>query len=195
MHNLISIRQLDEERHNVTFTSGAWKVMKGVMVIAPENKTGTLYMTSSCRDMVFVINSNANSDLWHFRLKHISEKGMKVLISNHKFPRLKFIEHKLYGSYIFRKQKRVSFSKIGQELKEEKLELVHIEVWAPLTIASSRGSNYYVTFIDDSTMKIWVYFLKNKFDIFDTFKKWKVMFENETNLKVKCLSLIMGEIH
>ncbi|RVW71033.1 hypothetical protein CK203_057845 [Vitis vinifera] len=63
-------RQLDEERHNVTFTNGAWKVTKGVMVIAPENKTGTLYMTSSCRDMVSVINSNANSDLWHFRLKH-----------------------------------------------------------------------------------------------------------------------------
>ena len=70
MHNLISIGQLDEERHNVTFTNGAWKVTKGVMVIAPENKTGTLYMTSSCRDMVSVINSNANSDLWHFRLKH-----------------------------------------------------------------------------------------------------------------------------
>ena len=70
MHNLISIGQLDEERHNVTFTNGAWKVTKGVMVIALENKTGTLYMTSSCRDMVSVINSNANSDLWHFRLKH-----------------------------------------------------------------------------------------------------------------------------
>ena len=73
-------------------------------------------------------------------------------------------------------------------MKEEKLELVHIEVWVPSTVASLRGSNYYVTFIDDSTRKIWVYFLKNKFDIFDTFKKWKVMVENETNLKVKCLN-------
>ena len=31
------------------------------------------------------------------------------------------------------------------------------------------------------------YFLKNKFDVLDAFKKWKVMVENETNLKVKCL--------
>lgn len=27
----------------------------------------------------------------------------------------------------------------------------------------------------------------NKFDVFDAFKKWKAMVENETNLQVKCL--------
>ena len=29
--------------------------------------------------------------------------------------------------------------------------------------------------------------MKNKFDIFETFKKWKTMVEIETDLKVKCL--------
>ena len=29
--------------------------------------------------------------------------------------------------------------------------------------------------------------MKNKFDIFETFKKWKAMVETETSLKVKCL--------
>ncbi|KAD7116805.1 hypothetical protein E3N88_04073 [Mikania micrantha] len=49
------------------------------------------------------------------------------------------------------------------------------------------GSNYYVTFIDDATRKVGVYFLKNKFEVFDVFKKWKAAVEMETNLKVKCL--------
>ena len=31
-------------------------------------------------------------------------------------------------------------------------------------------------------------FLKNKFDVFDTFKKWKVMVETEIGLRLKCLS-------
>ena len=31
------------------------------------------------------------------------------------------------------------------------------------------------------------YFLKNKSDVFETFKKWKAMVETETDLKVKCL--------
>ena len=154
MHNLILVGQLDDEGYNVTFTNGAWKVMRGSMVVVRGNKTRTLYMTSSSRDMVFVVDSNANLDLWHCRLGHMSEKRIRVLISNSKLPWLKSIGHKLYESYIFRKQKRVSFSKVDKELKEEELELIHTDVWGPSTIASLGGSNYYVTFIDDSIRKV-----------------------------------------
>ena len=90
---------------------------------------GTLYLTSSCRDMVFLVDGNANLDLWHCGLEHMSEKRMKVLISNSKLPRLKYVEQKLYENCILGKQKNVSFSKVGKELKEEKLELVNTNVW------------------------------------------------------------------
>ena len=46
---------------------------------------------------------------------------------------------------------------------------------------------YYITFIDDSSKKVWVYFLKNESDVFETFKKWKAMVETEIGLKIKCL--------
>ena len=32
------------------------------------------------------------------------------------------------------------------------------------------GSHYYVTFIDDATRKVWVYFLRYKYNVFQTFK-------------------------
>ena len=54
-------------------------------------------------------------------------------------------------------------------------------------MASLRGSRYYVTFIDDFSRKVLVYFLKNKFDVFETFKKWKAMVKTESSLKLKCL--------
>ena len=57
----------------------------------------------------------------------------------------------------------------------------------PTSVSSLGGSRYYVTFIDDSTRKVWVYFLKHKSGVFDAFKIWKSAVENETNLKVKCL--------
>ena len=60
-------------------------------------------------------------------------------------------------------------------------------MWGPSSVASLGGSRYYITFIDDSGRKVWVYFLKNKFDVFETFKKWKAMVETKTCLKVKCL--------
>ena len=81
----------------------------------------------------------------------------------------------------------MSFLKTGRTPKAEKLELVHIDLWGPSPVASLGGSRYYITFIDDSSRKIWVYFLKNKSDVFETFKKWKAMVEIETGRKVKCL--------
>nr|KYP32525.1 Retrovirus-related Pol polyprotein from transposon TNT 1-94 [Cajanus cajan] len=72
--------------------------------------------------------------------------------------------------------------------KVEKLELVHTDVYRPRSVSSLGGSRYYVTFIDDSTRKVWVYFLKQKSQVFNTFKKWKVAVENETGEKVlSCL--------
>lgn len=67
------------------------------------------------------------------------------------------------------------------------MELIHTDVWGPALVSSLRGSKYYMTFIDDVSRKVWVYFLKNKSNVFDTFKKWRALVENETYLKVKCL--------
>ena len=82
--------------------------------------------------------------------------------------------------------------KTGRTSKARKLELVHTNLWGLSPVASLGGSKYYITFIDDSSKKAWVYFLKNKSDVFETFKKWKDMVETETDLKVKCLKLDNG---
>ena len=43
-----------------------------------------------------------------------------------------------------------------------------------------------------STRKVWIYFLKNKSDVFATFKRWKVEVENQTSQKVKSLRFDNG---
>jgi transposase InsO family protein len=45
----------------------------------------------------------------------------------------------------------------------------------------------YVTFIDEATRKNCVYCIRQKSDVFDTFKKLKSLVENETGKKLKCL--------
>jgi transposase InsO family protein len=64
---------------------------------------------------------------------------------------------------------------------------VHTDVWGLAQVSSLGGSHYYVTFIDDATRKIWVYCIQQKSDVFDTFKKWKTLVENETGKRLKCL--------
>ncbi|KAE8720675.1 V-type proton ATPase subunit G3 [Hibiscus syriacus] len=132
-------------------------------------------------------DADGKSNLWHQRLGHMSKKRMKTLFSKGKLLDLKNVDVGLCEDCIFGKQKKVSFAKIGKTPKAEKLKLVHIDVWGPSPVPSLAGSLYYVTFIDDSTRKVWVYFLKKKSKVFDTFRKWKAMVENETGLKVKRL--------
>jgi hypothetical protein len=81
----------------------------------------------------------------------------------------------------------VRFLRVGKEKKNERLELVHTDVWGPTQISSLGGSHYYVTFIDDATRKTWVYCIRQKSDVFDTFEKWKALVENETGKSLKCL--------
>ncbi|XP_068645120.1 uncharacterized mitochondrial protein AtMg00300-like [Aristolochia californica] len=104
------------------------------MVVARGVKTGTLYITISCRDMVTVADAVTDSDLWHYMIGHISEKGMKVLQSKGKLLGLKIVNNSSCDGYIFGKQKRVSFSKAENEQKTTKLELVHTNVWGPSTV-------------------------------------------------------------
>jgi hypothetical protein len=64
---------------------------------------------------------------------------------------------------------------------------VHTYVWGPSQVSSLGVSRYYVTFIDDATRKTWVYYIRKKFDVFDTFKEWKALVENETRKSLKFL--------
>ena len=52
-------------------------------------KTSTLYMTSSPRDTIAIADASTDTSLWHRRLGHMSEKGMKMLLSKAKLPELK----------------------------------------------------------------------------------------------------------
>ena len=112
------------------------------------------------------------------KLLHHSRK----LLQDLKQVSLEFCENCVYG-----KQKRFRFLKVGKQKKSEKLELVHIDVLGPAQVQSLGVSHYYVTFIDDATRKTWVYCIKQKTDVFDTFKKWKALVENETRKRLECL--------
>ena len=49
------------------------------------------------------------------------------------------------------------------------------------------GCRYYVTFIDDHTRKVWVYFMKEKSEAFSHFQNFKVMVVKQTSFYIKCI--------
>ncbi|KAL6185208.1 hypothetical protein ACLB2K_041342 [Fragaria x ananassa] len=55
-------------------------------------------------------------------------------------------------------------------------------------LRSPFGHNkYFVTFLDDTSRKVWVYLLKSKNQVFQTFKEYHAMVERETGRTLKCL--------
>jgi hypothetical protein len=45
------------------------------------------------------------------------------------------------------------------------LQLVHIDVFGPVSVPSLGKSMYYVSFIDDFSRKTWIYFLRKKYEM------------------------------
>nr|XP_048325991.1 disease resistance protein At4g27190-like [Ziziphus jujuba var. spinosa] len=116
----------------------------------------------------------------------MSETGLstltnKKLISISKDAVLDPYNHCLYG-----KQHRVSFKTFSTR-RSELLSLVHSDVCGPLEEKSLGGNKYFLTFIDDTSRKVWVYFLKTKDQVLDHFQEFHTMVEHETGKKLKCL--------
>ena len=76
------------------------------------------------------------------------------------------------------KQRRIQFSSSSAH-NVAPLELVHTDVWGPSPILAQNGARYFLTLIDDFLRKVWIYFLKEKSEVFSRFKVWKTEVEKE----------------
>nr|AAL58228.1 putative gag-pol polyprotein [Oryza sativa Japonica Group]ABF96256.1 retrotransposon protein, putative, unclassified [Oryza sativa Japonica Group] len=93
---------------------------------------------------------------------------------------------------VFGKQIRASFPHSRAWRASAPLELVHTDIVGKVPTISEGGNWYFITFIDDYTRMIWVYFLKEKSAALEIFKKFKAMVENQSNRKIKVLRSDQG---
>jgi hypothetical protein len=56
-----------------------------------------------------------------------------------------------------------------------------------VSVPSLGKSVYYVSFIDDFSRNTWIYFLRNKFEVFDRFKEFKALVENQIEKIIKVM--------
>jgi transposase InsO family protein len=84
------------------------------------------------------------------------------------------------------KQARHPFLAQTTHVSSKPLEMIHSDVWTTKT-ESIRGCKYYVSFIDDHTRKVWIYFMKHKGEVFNQFFNFKAMVEKEKGVSIKCL--------
>jgi transposase InsO family protein len=82
---------------------------------------------------------------------------------------------------------RKAFQKKYTTRANELLQLVHADVCGPIKPSSFCKNRYFLIFIDDFSRKTLVYFLKEKSQVFEVFKKLKVFVEKQSGYYIKSL--------
>lgn len=140
-----------------------------------------------------VANSCA-AELWHKRLGHTGYSNLKMMQSKEivvGLPKFK-VDKERCESCILSKHSRDPFPKESESRAREKLELIHSDVCGPMQNLLLSGSKYILTFIDDATRMVCVYFLKAKSEVFNTLKRFKHLVENQANCRIKKLRTNRG---
>ena len=67
------------------------------------------------------------------------------------------------------------------------LEIIHTNVYAPMSVEARGGYRYFLIFIDDLSRYEYIYLMKHKSETFEKFKEFQSEVENHRNKKIKFL--------
>ncbi|CAM8877197.1 unnamed protein product [Rhodiola kirilowii] len=87
----------------------------------------------------------------------------------------------------FAKHHRLSSSPRVNNGVSAPFELVHSDVWGPCPVPSVPGFRYFVTFVDDFSRMTWIYFMKNRSELFQHFSSVCAEIQTQFGVPVKIL--------
>ena len=141
--NLISLGTLDQVGCSIKVEFGVMKVVRGSIVVMKGNKQNGLYVlqgTAVTGDVSISASLGLDKTLiWHLRLGHMSEKGLKILekqgvLGDDKLGSLEFCEVCVLG-----KSSRTSFKTAVHNTKGT-LDYIHSDLWGPSQTVSLGGA-------------------------------------------------------
>jgi hypothetical protein len=156
-------------------------------VLARGIQEGGLYRLLVDLVRALVHDSDNLCKLWHKRLGHLHYKALPILkdmvqgLLDFKIKKIEVCKGCALG-----KHAKTAFPS-SEHRSREILDLIHSDVCGPMTSTSLSGNIYYVSFIDDSSWKTWIYFMKTKDEVFEKFQEFKALVENQTGKKIKVL--------
>ncbi|GJT21757.1 retrotransposon protein, putative, ty1-copia subclass [Tanacetum coccineum] len=152
-------------------------------------------ITNDC-SMYVVSNKRAKTNLdstllWHCHLGHISKKRIE------KFQHdglLNSTDNQSFDKCISCMSGKMAQKPYTHQVERAKdlLGLIHTNVYGPFRTMSKQGASYFVTFTDDFSCYGYVYLLKHKHEVFETFKVFQKEVENQLGKTIKSLRYDRG---
>lgn len=188
--NLLSVSQIAQNGNTVIFND------EGCSIYNDEKQrvlfcksTNGVYRVNADDKKCLMARSESSAFTWHRRLGHASYPVMKKMRSG-AVDGVNFLdgEEEILNCETCSRGKQSK--KPFQTSKSEStsvLQLVHSDLMGPQNTKSLGQALYLLTFIDDYTRKVFVYFLKRKSETFENFIRFKKYVENQTGEKIKIL--------
>ncbi|GJZ86269.1 retrotransposon protein, putative, ty1-copia subclass [Tanacetum coccineum] len=121
--------------------------------------------------------------LWHCHLSNINKKCMERLQHDR-------IMQPTHDEFL-KKCKSCIYGNIARkpfphqvERAKDLLGLIHTNVCCPFRTVSREGSSYFITFTDDFSRYGYIYLMKHKHEVFETFKVFQNEVENQLRLEL-----------
>lgn len=155
----------------------------------PITHTGSLSLPSpSLSNRKFTLNTSIKPPLvdWHHRLGHLSFPILKNVVSSSSLPHMQSLtSSSLCSDCSINKAHKLPFSQTSI-VSTRPLEYIFSDVWSS-PIVSIDNFKYYVIFVDHYTRYTWLYPLKTKSQVRETFIPFKELVENRFNTRIGTL--------
>ncbi|GKE62213.1 retrovirus-related pol polyprotein from transposon TNT 1-94 [Tanacetum coccineum] len=171
-HNLFFVGQFFDADLEVAFWKNTCFIrnLEGVNILSGSQDTN-LYIISLddiLKSSLICLLSKASktkSWLWHRQLSHLNFDTSNKLAKDglaRGIPRLKFQKDHLCSACALGKSKKPSHQPKAKDTNQEKLYLLHMDLYGPMHVASINGKRYILVIVDDNLRFTWVRFLKTK---------------------------------
>nr|GEV97871.1 copia-type polyprotein [Tanacetum cinerariifolium] len=126
-----------------------------------------------------------HSWLWHMRYVHLNFGDLKLLSLKGMVKWSDQIDHpnQVCEGCLLEKHAWSSFSKEATSRANEPLQLIHTDLYGPITPPSHGKNLYFMLSINDYSRKTLLYFQEERFQAFEAFKKFKDVVEKEEGTK------------
>ncbi|KAJ9567082.1 hypothetical protein OSB04_003048 [Centaurea solstitialis] len=195
MHNLLSISQLCDKNHKVSFSKKKCKV---------KNRRKEVILTGVRHADIYIINMNTSTDnfcfvsrassdtnwLWHKRLSHLNFKTLNQLYINNLvigLPDFRYTKVSLCSACEKGKQTRASFKSKQISSISSPLQLLHMDLFGPVNVQSIAGKKYTLVIVDEYSRYTWVFFLRSKSDAPEEIILFVRKMERLNNLTVRSI--------
>nr|GEV38771.1 retrotransposon protein, putative, Ty1-copia subclass [Tanacetum cinerariifolium] len=146
------------------------------------SRNNVVYFCAIPRDGIFEIDLS-NSLTNESSVYEVSNKRAKLDLDSTLLCHCRFEK---YVSCMFGKMARKPYTHQVERAKDL-LGLIYTDVCGPFTIMSRQGASCFVTFTDDFNRYSYIYLLKHKHEVFETFKVFQKEVENQLGKTIKLL--------